>query len=102
MIRSKLASYIGFAVRARKLVSGASTCSFAMKKGNVKLLIIASDISENSKEKLIAEAEKLKVNYRVYGLSEDLSRMAGSSVKSAFAVTDKNFSECILKELDNE
>lgn len=102
MARSKLESYLGFAAKSRKLVSGTSTCSYNMQRGKVRLLIIAGDIAENSMKKLTAEAKNLGVTYRVYGDSDTLSHVIGQSGRSAVAVLDDNFAECILKEMDNE
>lgn len=100
-MRSKIESYLGFAAKARKLVSGTSTCIFTMSKGKAKLLIVASDISENSKQKLLDAANKNKVEYRIYGESDALSKISGTSGRSAFVLTDKQFAECILREIDS-
>ena len=50
-MRSKIESYLGFATRSRNLITGSNTCLFAMNKKKVKLLILASDISENTMKK---------------------------------------------------
>ena len=47
----KVISYLGFAKKSGNLLTGVNTCSFAMAKGKVKLMILAEDISENSREK---------------------------------------------------
>ena len=53
----KLASYMGFAAKAGKIASGTNTCIFTMAKGKARLLIIADDMAENSKEKLPLEEQ---------------------------------------------
>ena len=55
-MKDKMLTYIGFAKKAGKLVAGSNACRFAMKKGRLKLLIIAEDASENTKNKMAGEA----------------------------------------------
>lgn len=81
---------------------GYNTCVFAMNKGKIKLLIVAEDISENTGKKIEKEAKKHQVTCRVYGNSDDLSEMAGTGGRSIFGITDQNFAEVILKEIDKD
>ena len=99
--RRKLLGYMGFAARARKIVNGYNTCVFTMEKGKVRLLIIAEDLAENSKKKMIAAAGRLKVEYRVFGDSEEMSHMTGTAGKGIFGITDENFAKVISKEIDH-
>ena len=99
--RRKLLSYLGFAAKARKIVNGYNTCVFTMEKGRIKLLIIAADLAENSKKKMISAANKYNVTYRVFGDSEEMSHMTGTAGKGIFGITDENFANVILKEIDH-
>ena len=45
----KVISYLGFAKKSGNLLTGVNTCSFAMAKGKVKLMILAEDISAEKK-----------------------------------------------------
>ncbi len=98
--KKKMLSYMGFAAKARKIVNGYNTCVFTMEKRKVKLLIIAADLAENSKKKMISAASKFNVEYRVFGDSEEMSRMTGTAGKGIFAITDENFANVISKEID--
>ena len=69
----KVISYLGFAKKSGNLLTGVNTCSFAMAKGKVKLMILAEDISENSRKKIMKEIRKYGVNHIEYGNSEELS-----------------------------
>ena len=73
----KVISYLGFAKKSGNLLTGVNTCSFAMAKGKVKLVILAEDISENSRKKIMKEIRKYGVNTRQYGNSEVLSVAVG-------------------------
>ncbi|MGN1334599.1 MAG: L7Ae/L30e/S12e/Gadd45 family ribosomal protein [Anaerovoracaceae bacterium] len=97
----KMLSYMGFAAKARKMVSGYNTCVFSMEKRKVKLLIIADDLADNSKKKMISAAGKFNVEYRIFGDSEEMSRITGNAGKGIFAITDDNFANVISKEIDH-
>ena len=99
-MRKKIDSYLGFAKKSRSLVAGASTCTFSIKK--IKLLIIAEDISENTVKKMVKLAEDGSIPYRIYGTTEELSKITGSADRGIYGVTDVNFADVILRELDGK
>lgn len=101
-MRKKIISYLGFAKKSGNLVAGVNTCSFAMNKGKVKLMILAQDISENSEKKIMKEIRKHDIRYVKYGNSDELSHAAGSSGRNVFGVCDDNFAKVILNEIDRE
>lgn len=100
-MRSKVMSYLGFAAKAGKIVNGYNTCMFMMEKKKVKLVILANDLAENSIKKMISLAGRYRVPYSIFGTMEDLSHMTGTVGKGIFAITDTNFAEVILKEIDD-
>lgn len=98
----KVISYLGFAKKSGNLVAGVNTCTFAMAKGKVKLMILAEDISENSEKKIMKEIRKHGVKHVKYGTIDEMSHAIGSSGRSVFAVCDRNFSDVILNEISRE
>ena len=100
MIRNKVESYLGFAAKSRNLVTGYNTCSMMMGKGKVKLLILSEDLAENTIKKMVAECDRNKVMYRIFGNSDDLSHVTGKAGKGIFGITDNHFAEIICKEID--
>ena len=99
-MRKKIHSYLGFARRSGNLLTGYNTCIQAMNKRKLKLLILANDLSENTLKKMIAESEKNKVPYRVYGKADDISRITGCEGRGIFGIICENFSNIIAKEID--
>ncbi|MBQ9972582.1 MAG: ribosomal L7Ae/L30e/S12e/Gadd45 family protein [Firmicutes bacterium] len=99
-MKDKLESYLGFARRSRNIIFGAGTCELMMNKGRVKYLIIAEDTAENTKKKLVSQAERMRVPYAVYGLSDELSRMTGNPGRSVFGITDEHFADIIRKQIE--
>lgn len=102
MKNSKVKTYMGFAKRSGNLITGADTCIMNMKKKKVKLLIVAEDISENSKDKILSAAKASGTPYRMYGIGEELSHAIGSGGKMIFGIMEKGFAESITKEIDQE
>jgi len=46
---SKIYGLIGLATKAGKIVSGGEGCEKALKRGSVKLVLVAQDASDNTK-----------------------------------------------------
>lgn len=97
----KLASYMGFAAKAGKVMAGTNTAIFTMAKGKAHLLIVCEDIAENGRDKVLTAARQNGVEYRVYGKSEDLGHYTGKYGAGVFCITDRNFAEVIAKTIDN-
>ena len=98
MNRSKLESYMGFAAKSRNMVTGYNTCMLMMKKRQIKLLVIASDLSDNTKKKMLALAEAGKVRYRIYGDVESLCRLYKEIVSKDWFMTLLDVKEYIQKK----
>ena len=88
----KVISYLGFAKKSGNLLTGVNTCSF----------VLAEDISENSRKKIMKEIRKYGVKHIEYGNSEELSHAVGASGRNVFAICDKGFAEAITKEIERE
>lgn len=101
-MRTKIDSYLGFAKRSRNIIMGYNTCLLAMNKKKIKLLILASDVSENTMKKLVNVAKDRNVEYRIYSNCEHLSQACGTIGRGVFGITDKNFANVILMEIDED
>lgn len=99
-MENKVLSYLGFAAKARKLVTGYNTCIYMMEKKKIRLLILTEDLSENSVKKMVSAAEKHRVPCKIYGSREQLSRMTGNIDKGIYGVTDDNFAKVISDGID--
>jgi len=101
-MRKKVDSYMGFAAKSRNLVSGYHTCLHAIKQKRLKLLILSGDLSDNTIKKMTKLAKDNEVPMRIYGKTEELSKVTGSRERGIFGITDANFADAILKEIDGE
>jgi ribosomal protein L7Ae-like RNA K-turn-binding protein len=100
-VENKVLSYMGFAARARKLVTGYNTCIYMMEKKKIKLLIITEDLAENSAKKMVSAAERYSVPCKIYGTKEQLSRRTGNVDKGIYGILDDNFAKVIAEAMDN-
>ncbi len=101
-MRDKVLNYLGLAARGRLLANGYNTCLYMMDKKKIRLLLIASDISENSVKKMVSSAERKKVPYRIYGTVEELSHITGKTSSGIFGITDENLAKAISEEIDHK
>ena len=95
----KLLGAVGLAARARKLISGSEMCVETMRAGKGKLLIIASDVSENTRNKLVKTALFHKTPYMLADIDKaQLSNAAGKlSDSAAIIMMDEGFVKIIEK-----
>lgn len=87
---------ISLCQRAGYIKHGEYQVSEAIKNGNIGLLIIAKDASENSKNKLYASAKKLKIESFEYLNKALLGKIIGKDERSCLAVCNREFAEKIL------
>ncbi|KPU28173.1 hypothetical protein TR13x_02220 [Caloranaerobacter sp. TR13] len=96
---NKFYSLLGLGMKAGYLKSGEMGCEIAIKKRKCRLLIIASDASENTKSKFIKLTRRYGTKYIIYGDKTTLGSSIGKTLISTIAVCDENFSKAIVKLL---
>ena len=82
---------LGLAQKAGKIASGDFAVKSALKGGKVKLLIIASDASDNSKKDIYYLAGLYSVKTIEILDHEQLGMAIGKAKRTAIAVLDANF-----------
>ena len=100
-MESKVYGMLGLATKAGKIAFGTEMVLKCMLKHQISLVIIAEDTSENSKKKMINNCQKYNVNYVIFGTKDGLSHAIGKDNKAIVALKDKNFSDSILKIINN-
>ena len=98
-VQEKILGAVGLAAKARKLTTGTEMCVEYMRAGKGKLLIAASDISENTRKKLVKTATYHKIPYMLSDIKKaHLSKAIGKiSESSAILLTDEGFVKIIQK-----
>ena len=99
--RDKALSLIGLEMKAGRCASGEMMTETETKSGRAKLVIVASDASENTKKKFRDMCEFYKVPIYFYGDKDTLGHAMGKEFRASLAILDKGFADGIRKELKN-
>jgi ribosomal protein L7Ae-like RNA K-turn-binding protein len=98
----KIASLLGLAQKAGKVVSGELAVEKAVKSGQAKLLIMATDCSAATKKNYRDMTTYYKVEIHELYSKEELGRCIGRMYRATVAVTDAGFCTAINKLIDTE
>jgi len=98
--KQKVLNSLGLALRAGKLVSGEESVIKTMQANKTKLLFVASDASESTKDNF--EKKAFFYNTKVIGsyTAEELSKSIGKLHRRAIAICDDGFAELILSYIE--
>ena len=100
MNNDRLLSFLGICKRSGKLIHGADTVIKAVKEGKARLVLYASDVSENSLKKVLRTAQESGVPARKLSCPmEELSFALGRHC-GIVCTTDDGFAKKILDMID--
>ena len=88
---------MGLSARARKISFGADSVETQIKKKKVKLIIIAEDSSERTKDKFKKLGEIYNIPFIIVGKIDELSKSIGKANKAIIGIEDENLSNEIQK-----
>lgn len=98
-------SLLGLCQRAGRLISGGDAVQKALLAGQVRLLLVADDLSENSLKKLrlfmpnVSQKSLSKLSIWQFGSKVGLGSAAGKPARGIWAVCDENFADGMAKKL---
>jgi len=91
---------IGLAARARGIAIGSNQVLEAIRGKKAKLVLIANDVSDNTKKNLTDKATYYSAKFMVADVTaEELGKAVGHSNTAAIAFTDINFVKAFEKSL---
>lgn len=93
---------LGFAQRARALVSGETAVVASLRRSSARLLIVAEDASDNTRDRLFSLAKGRKIPCVQLGTRESLGQAIGKSHRAALAIEDEHFARTIHESLREE
>lgn len=91
---------LGLAAKAGKVASGEFMTERVVKSGEVALVIVAEDVSENTKKKFKNMCEYYKVPVRIHGIKDELYCFTGKEFRASLAITDKGLAQAVMKKMD--
>ena len=98
---NKLITMLGFAKRARQLVSGANAVQRSILSGRSCLVIIATDSGDSLKRKFSRLCEENEIEYLIYSTNEELSIMTHEDNKSIYSVENEELAKQVYKLINN-
>ena len=100
-MRDKILDLLGFARKSGNLIFGFQLVKKMVERNDVKLVILAKDISPNTEKKILKVINMNNVPIIKYSNNDELSKSIGQTDKAILAVTDKKLANRIL-EVFNE
>ncbi len=100
MSKEQILNFLGLAMRARKVKSGESVLLTEIKKNNIKLVIMASDASENTVKNIKNKCESYHVPFRIFSTRAELGQSLGKSERVNIGVIDSGFATKLTSMID--
>ena len=94
----KILSFIGLGARAGKLIYGSEAGSSAVRSGQVYLVIVAADASENTTRLMKNKCTSNHVALCQYSKAEELGRSVEKGRVSVISVKDKEFAASLFEK----
>lgn len=94
-MKNKALTLLGFAARAGKITYGSEGCVIGVQKKKIQLILMASDISDHTAEKIERACDKAGVSCIKCFDRETLSEAVGKYNKVVLGITEASFSDKI-------
>ncbi|TDF98186.1 YlxQ family RNA-binding protein [Paenibacillus piri] len=101
MMKNNFYNNLGMAMRAGKLITGEESVIDAVRRGEAKLVIVATDAALNTSKKVGDKCSTYQVPLHQYGSREQLGASIGKESRVVIAVTDSGFAKMLKKSLEN-
>lgn len=89
---SKIKTYVGFAIKSKKICFGTDKI---ISNKNIKLVILSSELSENSRKKIDKYILKCGAKSVIID-GRELKEIVGTENMSAIGIIDENLSNAII------
>ena len=94
----RLSSLLSLAAKSGNITTGEDSCVRAIRNGSAKLVIVATDASDNTRKKFKDKAGFYNVPHCEFSAKEELNKTIGKSNRATLVITDAGFAGAI-KEL---
>ena len=99
MNEKQIYSLLGLATKSRNLVSGESITESTVKSGKARLVIVAGDVSDNTRKMFTNMCEFYQTPLYFFGTKDSLGHAMGKDFRASLAVTDAGFAKSVTKYL---
>jgi len=97
--KEKVKSLIVMAAKAGMLSSGYSAVHDAVEKGRVKALLFATDLSDGTREKIMAQ-ESAPKRQAAFLTKDEIGALLNRELVGILGITDNGFADAIFNETD--
>ena len=94
---NRILGLMGITAKAGKIAFGTEAVIESIEKKKAKLVIIAEDASDKSKDNMMHLCSKNQIPIVTFGTIETISKAIGKPNKSVISIKDKNLGEEINK-----
>lgn len=95
-------SFLGLITKAGKTISGDESVLEAVRNGKAKLVLVASDSSDNTIKKYTDKCSYYKVDIKVISTKEELGKYTGTSMRAVVAVVDKKMANILKSKIEKD
>ena len=96
----QILNFLGLAMRAGKVKTGESVIVNEIKKGNLKLVIVANDASDNTAKLITDKCKSYKVPFRKFGNRNEFGIALGKGERVNVGITVPGFAKKLLSMID--
>jgi ribosomal protein L7Ae-like RNA K-turn-binding protein len=100
MMKNKMLSYLGLAMRAGKLVTGDEGVLKAVRQGQANLVVLAEDASANAQKKYRDKCQSYQIPLIECCTRYELGSSIGKAERVVIAVTDSGLAQMIERCLE--
>lgn len=93
---NKVHNLIGLAQKSGKASAGTMAARSSLIRRRAYLLVLSGDMSEKTKESLIANCRKQKVPWLILGDKYSLGNSVGKAYRVAVTINDEGFARSII------
>lgn len=95
----KVATMIGFAKRSGNLANGFTAVSINMKKRKARLVMLAEDMSADSRRKITNLCQSTNTPFYTHGTRDEIGHAIGREESTVIAILDKKFAKIVEDQL---
>lgn len=99
-MQDKIYMFLGLARKANALVIGEEAVEKAIRNKKLKFVIIASDTSSNTRNKIVNRCNYYGVVYRFFGQKELIGKYIGKNIVSVIGINNQGFLTKLIEMID--
>lgn len=101
-MNNPLLSFLGITKKSGNIIFGMDSVKEKIREGNIRLVLLASDISKNSLKEILAFTNEYNIKTIAINHTKEDLEMAIGKYAAILGISNKNFSKKIISITDEE